>query len=44
MEILNVLFLELILCAVLVSQEIEGHNLIQSFLLVSEWPIDFLTF
>ena len=31
--ILNVLFLERTLCAVLVSQEIEVYNLIQSFLL-----------
>ena len=32
----NVLFLELILCAILVTEEIEAHNLIQPFLLVSE--------
>ena len=35
MGILNVLFLELILCIVLVLQQIEACNLIQSLLLVS---------
>ena len=34
MGILNILFLEQIQCIVLVSQEIEVHNLIQLFLFV----------
>ena len=38
MGIINALFLEMILSAVLVSQKIEAHNLIQTFLLISEWP------
>ena len=36
MEILNALFVELVLCAVLVPYEIEVDNLIQPFLLVLE--------
>ena len=39
----NVLFLELLLCAVLVSHEIEAHNLIQPFLLFKNSLIYFLT-
>ena len=37
MGIFNVLSLELILCAILVSEEIEAHSIIQPFFLVSEW-------
>ena len=42
--LLNAMFQEIIWCAVLVSQEIEAHNLIQPFLLVSEQPHWYLNF
>ena len=38
MGMLNVLFLEIILCIVLVSKDTEACNLIQPQLLVPEWP------
>ena len=44
MVITSILFLEIIACEVLVSKEIEAHNLIQKFLLILEWPPSSLDF